>query len=158
MIDHFLGAQVALALREQAVALYRERPALFTGGAVGGGRDGEGDRYSHAKVRGDKMVILQTDDSRLPLIKQLTEKMDALVQQLAAIGGAGCAELRAVDHRSSPMFAIYPGQGTRYMRHVDNPDGNGRLLTLLYYLNPCWTTPDGGELRLWLPPTDTRLP
>ena len=45
------------------------------------------------------------------------------------------------------MVAVYP-PGARYMRHVDNPDGNGRLLTALWYLNVGWRNGDGGELRL----------
>lgn len=36
------------------------------------------------------------------------------------------------------MVACYPGDQTGYSRHVDNPDGDGRCLTALYYLNSGW--------------------
>ena len=46
------------------------------------------------------------------------------------------------------MCTVYPGAGARYVRHVDNPDGNGRLLTALLYLNPEWEEGDGGDVRM----------
>lgn len=42
MIDHFLGAPVALAIREQAANFYRDQSegGAFRTGKVGGGQDG----------------------------------------------------------------------------------------------------------------------
>lgn len=41
-------------------------------------------------------------------------------------------ELQKVDERSELMVACYPGDASRFVKHVDNPDGNGRVLTFLY--------------------------
>lgn len=47
------------------------------------------------------------------------------------------------------MVACYPGSGTHYKMHVDNPNKDGRVITAIYYLNVDWDTKkSGGVLRL----------
>lgn len=36
------------------------------------------------------------------------------------------------------MIACYPGSGTRYVKHVDNADRDGRCVTAIYYFNKLW--------------------
>ena len=38
------------------------------------------------------------------------------------------------------MVACYPGDGLGYVRHIDNPNGDGRCVTALYYLNRNWNS------------------
>ena len=47
------------------------------------------------------------------------------------------------------MAACYPGRGTGYKRHIDNPAKDGRRLTCILYLNPEWDAQVGPI------PTDT---
>ena len=47
---------------------------------------------------------------------------------------------------------MYPGEGARFARHIDNTTRDGRRLTVLAYLNPSWTPDQGGALRLFTKP------
>lgn len=48
------------------------------------------------------------------------------------------------------QIACYPGQATRYVRHLDAfKGGANRRLTVLYYLNTEWQNSHGGQLRIW---------
>lgn len=57
-------------------------------------------------------------------------------------------ELANIRERSDAMLAIYPGNGARFQRHIDNTASDGRKLTVLCYLNPGWDKSQGGALRI----------
>ncbi len=50
--------------------------------------------------------------------------------------------------RSDAHVAVYPGGNTRFQKHIDNTSADGRVLTVLVYLNPNWNEDDGGALRI----------
>lgn len=55
-----------------------------------------------------------------------------------------------ISGRSRAMIACYPGNGTKYVKHVDNPVKDGRCITSIYYCNESWKLSEhGGTLRLY---------
>lgn len=91
----------------------------------------------------DRMTLERAP--QLQSLRQLVRKIDNLV-----IGELRKRDpyLKFVEERSDPMLAIYPADGAGFKRHVDNSAGDGRVLTVLCYLNPSWEPERGGMLRL----------
>ena len=54
--------------------------------------------------------------------------------------------------RDRAMATCYPGNGARYVRHIDNVSGanRSRVLTCVLYLNDGWVSSDGGGIRVFL--------
>ena len=57
----------------------------------------------------------------------------------------GCLGQYNISGRTNAMVACYPGEGTHYVKHVDNPNGDGRCITAIYYINRNWKPEVGPE-------------
>lgn len=124
-------------------------------------------RYTLESIRGDKVGWFNGDPCHDPssgrteaplgdsgaegrcwrgqTLQLLMKRLGTLVQLLAS----QIPELQGIESRSEAMVTCYPGNGSKYIKHSDNPHKNGRKLTVLYYLNHAWKKGDGGEIRVY---------
>jgi hypoxia-inducible factor (prolyl hydroxylase) len=159
-VDHFLGEPVASYIRDEMQIMRRD--GLLKESELAGGKSGNNMRYSMASIRGDVVRFVDgTEDEgcyNIGLLKEFSDQVVVRVQERVS-------ELQQqVIQRGKLMCTCYPGDSNqdlgcghggpcRYVRHCDNPDKNGRVLTALYYLNKAWTPHNGGCLRIY--PSDS---
>merc|ERR1712183_895666 len=78
-------------------------------------------------------------------IADIGMQLDARLQQSSL-------RLRITEHCDG-MLACYDGGGAAYGPHIDNADGDGkvdgRILTVILYLNSDWDRSKGGELAIF---------
>jgi hypoxia-inducible factor (prolyl hydroxylase) len=157
VIDDFVGADEAAPLREHL-------GSMRSSGAL---KPGEVSAGLQQQRRGDLMAWVSTEaGAQAPPLRALLHSIDRLV------GALGQQPLVADDLgpqrmlcRHEMQVTCYPGNGARYVKHVDDPHGSrGRVLTLIAYSNPQWEPGHGGALRLHVPsgardvePRDRRL-
>lgn len=157
--ESFLGRQSALAVRDALTELATS--GTFHEAKVGAGQNLRNDRM----VRGDKIHWIQTPndlsaptESVNPAILHLRRQVESLVYGLKKVSPE--LDLRNVV---STQFAVFPGDGARFVKHVDtylnahrneqegvSKDGLVRLITCVYYLNDRWEPEHGGHLRVHL--------
>lgn len=101
-------------------------------------------------VRGDRIVWISGKEKSCPNINFLMRTVDTIISQCCS--DPACDVMRQYDirTRTKAMVACYPGNQAHYVRHVDNPNRDGRIITSLYYLNKGWDAKkDGGLLRIY---------
>ncbi|CAM4731844.1 unnamed protein product [Leuciscus chuanchicus] len=138
VVDNFLGDEVGRSILEDVRALY----------LTGGFTDGQlvSQRSDSSKdIRGDKITWVEGKEAGCERIAFLMSRMDDLIRHCN-----GKLDNYRINGRTKAMVACYPGDGTGYVRHVDNPNGDGRCVTCIYYLNKDWDAKDhGGLLRIF---------
>lgn len=132
--DGFLGEAAARATRAELEKLHQ------TGRLKPAGMSPLGEYFDPA-VRGDAHLFLRPNEPELvhalPTFLALQEKLR----------GAG---LKLVDFTEF-QAALYPGNGARYVRHIDHTPMAfyKRVVTALLYLNPGWVPEHGGSVRVF---------
>ncbi|XP_016340167.1 egl nine homolog 1-like [Sinocyclocheilus anshuiensis] len=138
VIDNFLGEEIGRSILEDVQELY----------LTGGFTDGQlvSQRSDSSKdIRGDKITWVEGKEPGCERIAFLMSRMDELIRHCN--GKLGDYK---INGRTKAMVACYPGNGTGYVRHVDNPNGDGRCVTCIYYLNKNWDAKEhGGLLRIF---------
>ncbi|KAI6190714.1 Protein CBR-EGL-9 [Aphelenchoides bicaudatus] len=152
VVDNFLGKTHCKYTYQEVEELYKR--GLFDDGQLVDKKD-ETPSSTSKDIRSDEIYWFDSSEFRARdavTIRLLISMIDSVIVHFAkrippyTIGG-----------RSRAMIACYPGSGTRYIKHVDNPIRDGRCITSIYYCNDNWVlSEDGGTLRLY--PETSQVP
>ncbi|XP_070788666.1 egl nine homolog 1 [Pituophis catenifer annectens] len=138
VVDDFLGKELGGQIEQEVRALHHT--GRFTDGQLVSQKSD-----SSRDIRGDKITWVEGKEPGCKTIGKLMNSMDDLIRHCN--GKLGNYK---INGRTKAMVACYPGNGTGYVRHVDNPNGDGRCVTCIYYLNKDWDAKvSGGILRIF---------
>ncbi|KAK6756900.1 hypothetical protein RB195_014992 [Necator americanus] len=144
VVDNFLGDEHCRFTYKEIKCLYDR--GLFSAGQLMDGKNK--DEYHVKDIRSDQIYWFDGCDPRAndaATVRLLVSMIDSVIQHFK-----GRLPPYDISGRSRAMLAIYPGNGTRYVKHVDNPVKDGRCITTIYYCNQDWDiNKDGGTLRLY---------
>ncbi|XP_070986974.1 uncharacterized protein [Oncorhynchus clarkii lewisi] len=138
--DSFLGPRLGESVMGEVESL--NRSGKFRGGQLVSQRS-----IPSRSIRGDQIAWVEGHEPGCEGIATLMAHIDEAVMHSAANGQLGDC---VINGRTKAMVACYPGNGTGYIRHVDNPNGDGRCITCIYYLNKNWDVKvQGGLLQIY---------
>ncbi|XP_045169136.2 egl nine homolog 1-like [Mercenaria mercenaria] len=137
VLDNFLGESKGTDILDEVIDMH-EQGELTRGQLVNTNSPG-------SEVRGDVITWVDGTEVGCSNVNFLVSSIDAIM--LHCQRSLGHYHIKG---RSKAMVAAYPGKSTRFLRHVDNPSGDGRCVTCIYYLNKTWNSKeDGGLLRIF---------
>ena len=86
-------------------------------------------------IRGDEVIWIKGTEPTCTRIGSLMQTFDSIITKCSADQQAGQFDRYQINQRTKAMIACYPGNYAKYVRHVDNPNQDGRCVTCIYYLN-----------------------
>ncbi|XP_072248535.1 uncharacterized protein egln2 [Leuresthes tenuis] len=138
--DDFLGPQLGDKILEEVEML--NHSGKFRGGQLVSQKS-----IPSRNIRGDQIAWVEGQEPGCKNIGTLMARIDEAVMYSSASGQLGNC---VINGRTKAMVACYPGNGAGYVRHVDNPNGDGRCITCIYYLNKNWDVEkQGGLLQIY---------
>jgi hypoxia-inducible factor (prolyl hydroxylase) len=139
--DHFLGDTHCSYTYREVERLYER--GLFSAGQLMDRKDNS----QLQDIRSDQIYWFDGSDERARdsvTVRLLISMIDSVIVHFRERID------KTISGRSRAMIACYPGNGTRYVKHVDNPVRDGRCITSIYYCNEDWKLAEhGGTLRLY---------
>ncbi|XP_064158211.1 prolyl hydroxylase EGLN2 [Anguilla rostrata] len=138
--DGFLGPRLGEQVLEEVETL--NQSGKFRDGQLVSQR-----AIPSSNIRGDRIAWVEGREPGCEGIGALMAHIDEAVMHSSVNGQLGDC---VINGRTKAMVACYPGNGTGYVRHVDNPNGDGRCITCIYYLNKNWDVKvHGGLLQIY---------
>ncbi|CAH0756183.1 unnamed protein product [Diatraea saccharalis] len=149
VLDNFLGREKGLLVRNEVLNMYRQ--GIFSAGQLVSNPKSKDSQT----VRSDLITWIDGKEPYCYYIKQLITQVDNIVLRANKMAHNGKMGDYFINGRTKAMVACYPGLGSHYVKHVDNPNKDGRCITAIYYLNLDWDVEKcGGLLRVFPEGTD----
>ncbi|KAK9501711.1 hypothetical protein O3M35_012387 [Rhynocoris fuscipes] len=144
VVDNFLGkAKGSLVLNE---VKQMHSAGMFRDGQLVSSKINR-DRRT---IRSDKIAWVDGREEYCKHISKLINQVDNVITKANRMSGNGKLGTYTINGRTKAMVACYPGDNAHYVKHVDNPNQDGRCITAIYYLNENWNVnEDGGLLRIY---------
>uniref|UniRef100_A0A182NSK7 hypoxia-inducible factor-proline dioxygenase n=1 Tax=Anopheles dirus TaxID=7168 RepID=A0A182NSK7_9DIPT len=144
VLDSFLGQERGRQVLDEVTGMYSS--GVFRDGQLVSNRGGNNLRH----IRGDKITWIDGKEPGCSSIGYLINRVDAVITNCKRMENNGKLGLYNIKERTKAMVACYPGSGSHYVKHVDNPNRDGRCITAIYYLNLDWDVREsGGLLRIF---------
>ncbi|XP_049281494.1 uncharacterized protein LOC125762910 [Anopheles funestus] len=144
VLDNFLGQERGLQVLDEVTGMYSS--GVFRDGQLVSNRGGNNLRH----IRGDKITWIGGKEPGCSSIGYLINRVDAVITNCKRMKNNGKLGRYNIKERTKAMVACYPGSGSHYVKHVDNPNRDGRCITAIYYLNLDWDVREsGGLLRIF---------
>ena len=86
-------------------------------------------------IRGDHIIWVDGTEQCCTNIGFLVQTLDSIVMRCNTMHTDGQLAKYRINRRTKAMIACYPGNNSKYVRHIDNPNNDGRCITSIYYLN-----------------------
>ncbi|EAA08934.5 AGAP003523-PA [Anopheles gambiae str. PEST] len=144
VLDNFLGQERGQQVLDEVTGMYSS--GVFRDGQLVSNRGANNLRH----IRGDKITWIGGKEPGCSSIGYLINCVDAVITNCKRMENNGKLGRYNIKERTKAMVACYPGSGSHYVKHVDNPNRDGRCITAIYYLNLDWDVrKSGGLLRIF---------
>ncbi|XP_046685687.1 egl nine homolog 1-like [Homalodisca vitripennis] len=144
VVDNFLGHEKGMAVLKEVIGMYQT--GVFKDGQLVSNKV----KKDLKTIRGDQITWIDGKETFCRNIGMLISEVDAVIMRANRMVNNGKLGDYTINGRTKAMVACYPGHGTHYVKHVDNPNRDGRCITAIYYLNADWDIQrNGGLLRIF---------
>lgn len=144
VLNNFLGKERGLLVLNEVLEMYRS--GIFTAGQL----VSNSASTEAQTIRSDRIAWIDGKEPHCFHIGQLISQVDNIVLTANKMVNNGKMGNYIINGRTKAMVACYPGSGSHYVKHVDNPNKDGRCITAIYYLNLDWDVKRyGGLLRVF---------
>ncbi|KAB0803351.1 hypothetical protein PPYR_00321 [Photinus pyralis] len=145
VVDNFLGEERGKAVLGEVIDMHTK--GVFRDGQLVSSTGRHGDLKT---IRGDQIAWIDGKEKSCKNIGHLISQVDLVIMRANKMLNNGKIGQYNINGRTKAMVACYPGSGSHYVKHVDNPNRDGRCITSIYYLNLQWDVKrSGGLLRIF---------